>query len=88
MNTDHLSKDFIYIFMRDIQRGNEKQRLGRGRGRLPGEPDVGLDPRIRPQAKGRCSTAEPPRRPDTDHLEHFYLSVPQQADSQSTLLLL
>ena len=44
----------FYLFIHERQRGRD---VGRGRSRLP----VGLDPRT--WAEGRCSTAEPPRRP-------------------------
>ena len=54
-------KDFIYLFMIDIEkeRQREKQALCR-------EPNVGLDPGTRgsqPRAKGRRQTTEPPRDP-------------------------
>ena len=50
-------KDFIYLFMSDIERG-------RGRSRLPaGNPvqDSIPEPGTMTRAKGRCSATEPPR---------------------------
>ena len=56
-------KIFIYLSMRVRERGRD---IGWGRSRLPARSlmwDSILDPRIMPWAKGRHSTAEPPRCP-------------------------
>ena len=47
-----LNKDFIYLFMRDTERGAEKQTPGR-------EPSVGLDPGVMPWAKGHPGVPAP-----------------------------
>ena len=53
--------------MRHTDRGRDTDRKKRHREKQAPcrEPDAGLDPGmgIMPQAKGRCSTAEPPRCP-------------------------
>ena len=46
--------------MRDTKRQRHRQREEQAPCR---DPDAGLDPRIMTQAKGRCSTTEPPRCP-------------------------
>ena len=50
-------KDFIYLFMRDKERGRD---IGAGRSRLPaGEPDAGFSPRTlgsRPEPKADAQT--------------------------------
>ena len=54
---------YLFIYERHTERGRD---TGRGRSRLPAGSlmwDSILDPGIRPWAEGRCSTAEPPRRP-------------------------
>ena len=61
-------KDFIHLFIRDTQREAETQAEGEA-GSLQ-EPDGGLDPRTpgswpKPKAD-RCSTTEPPGRPQND----------------------
>ena len=54
-------KDFIYLFMRDIERGKDK---GRGRSRFPAGSLMqdSAGPQDQPWAEGRCTTTEPPRR--------------------------
>ena len=67
-------KDFIYLSMKDTQR--EKGRdVSRGRSRLQAGSlmwDWILRPWITPLARGRCSTAEPPRCP---WLANFLLTI-------------
>ena len=56
-------KDFIYLFMRDTERGRDTSR---GRSRLHAGSRCGTrsqDSRITPWAEGRRQTAEPPRDP-------------------------
>ena len=57
-------KDFIYLFMRDTHREAETQAEGAA-GSLQGTRcgTQSRVSRITPWAKGRCSTAEPPRLP-------------------------
>ena len=60
-------KDFIYLFIRDIERGRD---TGRERSRLPAGNlmrDSSEGPRIMPWPEGRCSTAEP-RSPTSSSL--------------------
>ena len=45
--------------MREKQRCRQREKQAPCRG-----PNVGLDPRTKPWAKGRCSMAEPPRHPE------------------------
>ena len=61
-------KDFIYLFMRDTVREAETQIEGEA-GSMQGAQcrTRSWDPRTMPWAKGRCSTAEPPRDP-TDNI--------------------
>ena len=59
-------KDFIYLFMKDTERGRD---IGRGRSR---EPDVGLD--------SRSPGSQPELKADAQPLSHpgiprFYLSI-------------
>ena len=59
-----LKKYFIYLFLRDTERETETQaegEVGSLRGAQCGTQS--RDPRVRSWAKGRCSTAEPPRCP-------------------------
>ena len=55
-------KDFIYLFMRDMEGWEQKHRQREMQAPCR-EPDMGLDARIMPWAKGRHQTAEPPREP-------------------------
>ena len=57
-------KDLIYLFMRDTEKEAETQAEG-GAGSMQGarRGTQSPDPRTRPWAEGRCSTAEPPRGP-------------------------
>ena len=53
--------DFIYLFMRDTQRGRDRERS-----RFPaGSPMWDRDSRVTPWAEGRRSSAGPPRCPST-----------------------
>ena len=55
---------FVYLFLRDTERGAETQ--AEGEAGSPGGPQCGTqsqDPGIATWAKGRCSTTEPPRCP-------------------------
>ena len=90
-----LKKDFIYLFMRDIQR--ETRDTDRGRSRLhTGSPmwDLIPRPRITPWAEGRHSTSEPPRHPRLSASWgqglcgiHFYGSYPVQLPAPEHMLL-
>ena len=56
-------KEFIYLFIRDRERGRD---IGRGRSRVPvGNPmkDSIPGPQDHDWSEGRCSTTEPPRCP-------------------------
>ena len=67
--------------MRDKERQRHRLRKKQAPCR---EPYVGLNPRtsgIMSWAEGRCSTAEPPRRPNTPIIISKYLS----ANSESTI---
>ena len=60
---------FLRFYLFTLERHIKRERgrdIGRGRSRLPARNlmwDLISDPGIMPSAKGRCSTAEPPRHP-------------------------
>jgi len=60
----YVFKDFIYVFMRDIQRERQRHRQ-KEKQAFCREPSVGLDPRTLGShlSTGRCSNTEPPRCP-------------------------
>ena len=73
-------KKISFIYSWETQRGRD---IGRGRSRLPTSSpmwDSIPGPGITPWAKGRCSTAEPPRHPSTSSFLcvkcFLYLSCP------------
>ena len=73
----------FYLFMRHTQREREAETQAEGEaGSMPGAwcGTRYRDPRITPWAQGRCSTAEPPRRPGfkvlwTNHYELMDLNM-------------
>ena len=76
-------KYFIYLFMRDTERGRD---TGRGRNRLPvGKPGTGLHPRIpgsQPEPKTDSQPLSHPRGPKSI-VFYLYLSV----DDNQTYLI-
>ena len=68
----YMSIKILWIYSWETQK--ERQRHRQREKQAPcGEPDVGLDPRTTPWAKGRCSTAEPLRLPLSVFLTCIYL---------------
>ena len=80
-------KDFIYLFMRDIEREAETQAEGEAGSLLGAQCGTqSQDPRITTWAEGRCSTTEPRRCPLWRKTEHSFPDKDSQENEDGWIL--